>query len=269
MEVRVSIPLSGFYTGVETDFTIEKQMICETCSGSGSQDGHKDTCGQCGGRGMVVQKLQLAPGIFQQVQSQCGACGGQGKVVRNKCKTCGGARVVKGGDTHVLSVEKGILKGTRIVFENEADEGPDFVAGDLFVYLAEDEPKINGEEKQRTDGTFFRRKGKDLFWTEVLSLREAWMGGWSRTLTHLDGHPVKLSRKRGEVVQPQTVQVVKGEGMPIWLPNGEGATGEYGDLLVTFAVILPDRMEKSMYDEFGGLWDKWVKKKGIKGRDEL
>lgn len=268
MEVRVTIPLRDFYNGVETEFTIEKQMICETCSGSGSQDGHKDTCGQCGGRGMVVQKLQLAPGIFQQVQSQCGACGGQGKVVRNKCKTCGGGRVVRGRDTHQLSVERGMPKGTRIQYENEADEGPDFVAGDLLVHLAEEEPRIIDNEAARTDGTFFRRRGKDLLWREVLSLREAWMGGWSRTITHLDGHPVKLSRKRGEAVQPETVEVIKGEGMPIWR-DGEGTTEEFGDLLVSYVVIIPDQMEKAMYDEFGALWDKWVKKKGIKTRDEL
>jgi hypothetical protein len=50
------------------------------------------------------------------------------------------------------------------------------------------------------DGHFFRRKGSDLWWHEVLSLREAWLGGWTRTLTHLDGHRVRLGRAKGETV---------------------------------------------------------------------
>ena len=68
MEVRVHIPLRDFYNGHDHEFSIEKQQICEECEGTGSADGEVDTCSQCGGRGMVVQKHMLAPGIFQQVQ---------------------------------------------------------------------------------------------------------------------------------------------------------------------------------------------------------
>ena len=66
---------------------------------------------------------------------------------------------------------------------------------------------------------------KDLFWREVLSLREAWMGDWTRNITHLDGHVVQLSRKRGEVVQPNQVEVVPDEGMPVWHQHLENSYG--------------------------------------------
>jgi DnaJ-related protein SCJ1 len=158
----------------------------------------------------------------------------------------------------------------RITYENEADESPDFVAGDLIVHLIETDPVQGQQDHERTDGTFFRRRGKDLFWREVLSLREAWMGDWTRNITHLDGHIVQLSRKRGEVVQPQSVEIIKDEGMPIWHQQLENnAEPQFGSLHVEYVVILPDQMEKGMEKDFHGVWEKWRKKKGKVLDEEL
>lgn len=265
MEVTISLPLKDFYNGIETEFTIEKQMICDTCEGTGSRDGQRDTCSTCGGRGVVLQKAQLAPGIFQQIQTSCPKCGGQGSMIKHPCKVCGGNKVVRQQETHKLEVDRGMPKGMRLNYENEADESPDYVAGDLLVTLKEKEPKRSQEEDYRTDGTFFRRRGNDLFWREVLSLREAWMGDWTRNITHLDGHIVQLSRKRGQVIQPGAVETVKDEGMPIWHQDAEKrANGlSFGSLMVEYLVVLPDQMEKAMEKDFWTTWDKWKKKNGI------
>lgn len=259
MEVRIQVSLKDFYTGAEHEFKIEKQVICHKCEGSGSEDGKRDKCAKCSGHGVVIQKQMLAPGIFQQMQMQCDACGGHGETVRHKCKTCGGARVVKSEETYDLSLEKGMPNGATVMYENEADESPDWEAGSLLVHVVASDPQIAAEEKDRTDGTFFRRKGEHLFWREVLSLREAWMGDWTRNLTHLDGHVVQLSRKRGEVVQPGHVEVVPGEGMPVWKDESEA----YGALHVEYVVVLPDQMESGMEKEFWGTWEKWRKKIGV------
>lgn len=210
----------------------------------------------------------LAPGIFQQVQSQCGSCGGKGKAVRNPCKVCQGQRVIKEQETLMLHLERGFPDGGRVTYENEADESPDWEAGDLFLDVHMEAPSMNAGSEDpldKTDGTFFRRRGKDLFWREVLSLREAWMGDWTRNITHLDGHVVQLSRKRGEVVQPGLVEAVENEGMPIWREGHVPGEGEqtFGTLHVEYLVVLPDQMESGMEKEFWGVWDKWRKKKGV------
>ena len=264
MEVRVSVPLRDFYNGHEHEFSIEKQQICEECEGSGSADGAVDTCGQCGGRGVVVQKHMLAPGIFQQMQMQCDKCGGKGKTIKHRCKVCDGARVVKKTVSHTLVVEKGMPKGAHVTYENEADESPDWEAGDLVVHIGEKEAAF--EPDIRTDGTFFRRKGRDLFWKEVLSLREAWMGDWTRNLTHLDGHTVRLGRKRGQVVQPGQVEIVQGQGMPVWMQEQEEARmgeEEFGVLVVEYTVVLPDKVVMSMEMDFWGVWVMWRRKFGV------
>ncbi|GAB7360496.1 hypothetical protein MBLNU230_g8447t1 [Neophaeotheca triangularis] len=259
-EVRITLPLRDFYTGAEHEFSLDKQAICEKCEGSGSEDGQREKCQRCNGQGAILQKHMLAPGIFQQMQMACDVCGGKGSTVKHKCKACKGERVVRKEEPFTLSVEKGMPDGARVQYENEGDESPDYVAGDLIVNVVEQEPKMPGDESERTDGTFFRRRGKDLFWREALSLREAWMGGWTRNLTHLDGHVVRLARGRGEVVQPGAVEVVEGEGMPIWR-HEDGP--EYGSLHVEYVVVLPDQMDKGMEGEFWEVWEKWRKKNGV------
>lgn len=272
MDVRLNVPLSHFYTGHDTEFSIEKQGICEECDGSGSADGQVETCSKCGGRGAVVQKHMLAPGIFQQVQMQCDQCGGQGKSIKHKCKVCGGSKVVRRQTTLTATIEKGMPKGSRIIFESEADEHPDYVAGNLNVHVHELDPQLNDQDPLRNDGTFFRRKERDLYWKEVISLREAWMGDWTRNITHLDGHIVQLSRKRGEVIQPNQVETVTGEGLPTY---HEGHThehdtdaDEFGKLYVEYVVVLPDQMESGMEKEFHALWEKWRKKLGVDLRED-
>ncbi|KAJ4346572.1 DnaJ- protein scj1 [Didymosphaeria variabile] len=263
MELRVAVPLRDFYNGRVTEFEVEKQAICSACEGTGSEDGHVETCDACGGRGARIQRQQLAPGLFQQMQVQCDKCNGKGKTIAHPCPVCGGSRVVREPEKHELHIEKGMPLNVRITYENEADESPDWVAGDLIVHLAETDPQYGQQDHERTDGTFFRRRGKDLFWREVLSLREAWMGDWTRNITHLDGHIVQLSRKRGEVVQPNQIEVIADEGMPVWHQELENNAGEvYGSLHVEYVVVLPDQMEKGMEKDFWGVWEKYRKKSG-------
>lgn len=283
MEVHVSVPLRDFYTGREHEFSVEKQQVCEECEGSGAAGGNTaavETCGVCGGAGRVVQKQMLAPGIYQQVQMQCERCGGRGKQITRPCKVCGGSRVVRKKSSYTLYVERGMPRGGKVVYENEGDESPDWEAGDLVVVVQEQEARLGEADEERVDGAFFRRKGRELFWKEVLSLREAWMGGWSRNLTHLDGHVVRLGRERGQVVQPGMVEVIKEEGMPTWVSEREEYEEDAGRLNVEYVVVLPDRMEKPMKKEFWALWEKWRRKNGVdlekdsgrpaaKDRDEL
>ncbi|PYH45828.1 putative DnaJ domain protein [Aspergillus saccharolyticus JOP 1030-1] len=264
MELKVGLPLRDFYNGREVSFGVEKQQICDACEGTGSADREVVTCDKCAGRGVVIQKHQLAPGMFQQVQMHCDKCGGQGKTVKKPCPMCAGQRVVRKEVETFASIEPGMGKGTRIVFENEADESPDWIAGDLVLILEEREPELVPEGH---DGTFFRRKGRDLFWKEALSLREAWMGEWTRNITHLDGHVVQVGRQRGQVVQPLAVETVKGEGMPYYaeghLHESADEDEAPGDLYIEYTVILPDEMESGMEKDFFALWEKWRKKNGV------
>lgn len=264
VEVKVEISLRDFYNGATTEFQWNRQHICEACEGTGSKDREVDHCSTCGGHGVRIVKQQLAPGMFQQMQMRCDACGGRGKTIRNVCGTCQGQRVEKKPTTVTLKIDPGAKRDSRVTYENEADESPDWVAGDLIVQLGEKAPSQE-DNPDHVDGIFFRRKGDDLYWTELLSLREAWMGSWTRNLTHLDAHVVRLGRERGQVVQSGHVETVVGEGMPRWHEDGDSVyhKHEYGNLYVTYEVVLPDQMESGMEKDFWALWEKWRGKNGV------
>ncbi|KAK4162662.1 hypothetical protein QBC43DRAFT_379849 [Cladorrhinum sp. PSN259] len=265
VEVKVGIALRDFYNGRTTEFQWEKQQICDDCEGTGAADGVVHKCHSCNGHGSKMVRHQIAPGMITQVQMQCDVCGGRGKTIKHRCKVCGGERVVRKATPVSLKVGRGMADGARIVYENEADESPDWAAGDLHVTIVEKEPSLEEDNPDKVDGVFFRRKGDDLHWKEVLSVREAWMGDWTRNLTHLDGHIVRLGRKRGEVVQPGHVETVAGEGMPKYHEDGDSVyhTTEFGNLYVEYVVVLPDQMESGMEKELWALFQKWRAKKGV------
>ena len=265
VEVRVEIALRDFYNGQTTEFQWDKQQICENCDGTGSADKQTAKCPSCEGHGVKIVRHQLAPGMFQQMQMQCDQCGGTGVHIKHKCPVCQGHRVLRKPTTVSLTVQRGMARESRLVYENEADASPDYVAGDLLVTLVEKEPGLEHDNPDHVDGVFFRRKGDDLYWREILSLREAWMGDWTRNLTHLDGHVVPLGRARGEVVQPGHVETVIGEGMPKWHEDGDSVyhKTEFGNLFVEYVVILPDQMGAPMEKDFWSVWQKWRGKQGV------
>lgn len=65
-----------------------------------------------------------------------------------------------------------------------------------------------------------------------ISLEEALLG-YDKTINHLDGHSVRLRSNTNEIVQPFSVKIIRGEGMPI------RGTGEFGDLHVKMIVTFP------------------------------
>lgn len=60
--------------------------------------------------------------------------------------------------------------------------------------------------------------------------------GFTRTIEHLDGHSVKVQRV--EVTQPEFVDEIVGEGMPIVDEDGD-PTGRRGSLFIKYTVKLP------------------------------
>ena len=59
----------------------------------------------------------------------------------------------------------------------------------------------------------FQVRNLDLFANVTITLSEA-LTGFSRTiLTHLDGRHIHVTQKRGQVIRPGQVDVIRGEGM--------------------------------------------------------
>lgn len=66
--------------------------------------------------------------------------------------------------------------------------------------------------------------------------------GFTKTIDHLDGHKVVI--KRVSVTQPDYVEEIKNEGMPIVDENGL-STGRSGSLFIRIFVKLPSTIPHS------------------------
>jgi len=225
VQLDLYVSLKDLYLGSVIEIELSKQIVCDRCRGSGAKS-HEDIkeCKKCKGKGIVITRHQLGPGFVQQMQSECPKCGGKGKMVKKKCPTCRGRKVIHGTDDIQIDIEKGMPDGHRITFPRAGDQSTDIdtTPGDV-VYT------VRTESHKR-----FSRRGNDLYMTQPITLAQA-ISGFEVTFAHLDGHEVTL--KRDKVTQPNYVLRVKGEGMPMFEQYSE-----LGDLYVTFTVIIPTKL---------------------------
>uniref|UniRef100_A0A060TFG4 ARAD1D15180p n=1 Tax=Blastobotrys adeninivorans TaxID=409370 RepID=A0A060TFG4_BLAAD len=245
VQTTLECDLKTMYEGGTIDFSLNLQGVCDECDGTGSADGKEHTCDVCGGQGIRIVRHQLAPGMFQQIQTPCDKCGGKGKVISHPCKVCGGAKVVREERQYHVYVEPGSAQKFEHRIPGEADMSPDWETGDLLVHVVE----------ARRGNMGYRRKGRNLFRTEVLSMKEALKGGWSRSIPFIDGSSkVNLTRNSGVPVSNGEVERIKGWGMP---PEPEhdhehdhhhSKHDKYGDLYIDY-VVIPAGGKKDLHDE--------------------
>merc|ERR1712146_489639 len=121
-----------------------------------------------------------------------------------------------------VNVKPGWKAGTKITFNNKGDEYPGTEPADVVFVI----------EERRHDT--FKRGGSssnDLIYRHRCSLGDA-LTGFTISLTTLDNRT--LSVPVTEIVNPQYVKVVRGEGMPI-----SKRAGQRGDLRIEFDIHFP------------------------------
>ena len=123
-----------------------------------------------------------------------------------------------------LYIPPGAREGDRIVLAGEADQKPDQVPGDVVFVLTEKEHET------------FRRAGADLCADIRITLAEALTGFEKVVLTHLDGRGISIRapQKRGEILRPEQVLKVMGEGMPVKRSDAKG------DLYLVVKIDFPE-----------------------------
>ena len=224
---QLRVTLKDMYCGKTKKLNINRKVLCAPCSGTGSMNpGSKTTCAECHGRGSVVQLRQLGPGFVQQVQVMCDSCGGKGKSIprKDQCTSCRASGRKSQKDMIEVVIDKGMNDGQRLTFHGMADEEPGKTTGDVVIIL--DEHEAPGYE--------FKRKGMDLITQMEITLSEA-LTGFKRPLRHLDDRTLTIVSRHGQVVEPDSVQVVDAEGMPQYRdPYAKGR------LFIIFKVKFPD-----------------------------
>lgn len=99
--------------------------------------------------------------MFAQSQVTCNECGGRGTQIVKKCPHCGGQKVVDHTASYTLEITPGTPEGHEVVFEGEADESPDYEAGDVILRV-----------RSRKEKGGWRRKESSLYWRETIGVDE-------------------------------------------------------------------------------------------------
>ncbi|RNF11732.1 heat shock protein DnaJ [Trypanosoma rangeli] len=235
-ELLLQVPLEDVYSGAAHTVKLAKSKICRACRGTGARSKeHLLRCPHCNGEGRILRRVQFVPGFVQQMEHPCPHCSGGGVIISEKCTTCKGVKTVRSTSAISIDIERGTPDGHVLTYELEADQQPNQVPGDVvFTVVTASHPR-------------FIRSDNDLTVTVVLTLKEALLG-FSKRLTHLDGHLVEL--KESGITQHGERRKIAGEGMP-----KHHVPSERGDLHVIYEVGLPSLLtaaqEEALRRAFG------------------
>jgi molecular chaperone DnaJ len=156
----VELDLEEAVFGIEKKIDVPTLVACETCDGSGSEDGKVSTCATCRGHGRV----RMQNGIFS-VQQTCPHCAGTGKTVANPCASCHGEGRVNDERSLEVKIPAGVDNGDRIRLNGQGEAGPaGTVPGDLYV------------EVRVREHAIFTRDGDDLYCEVPIRFAQAALG---------------------------------------------------------------------------------------------
>jgi DnaJ family protein A protein 2 len=227
----IPVTLEELYNGTVKKIRVTRTRICKACEGVGAtkKDAVK-TCSECDGHGMVTEVRQMGPGFVSQVRRPCSQCGGEGKSIDSKylCKTCGGKKVVSEQKVLEVHIDKGMRNNQKIVFENEADERPGVIAGDI-IFVLQEKPH-----------PLFKRDETNLTYEKKINLTEA-LTGVEFIIEHLDKRKLLIKSKLGEVIRPGQIKQISNEGMPTYKNPFEK-----GKLFIKFDVEFPKRIPQDV-----------------------
>lgn len=218
---QLKVTLKELYCGSTRKMALHKNVICAACEGIGGKPGSVEKCDTCNGVGMEIKMRQIGPGMVQQIQQPCRRCNQTGECIKEKdrCKVCGGKKVVKERKIIECEITPGMKDGEKVVFEGDGDQAPDIEPGDIIIVLDEQEHEI------------FKRKGKDLVMEMHISLADA-LCGFKRNIETVDGRTLLIQTDPGDVLDPSQLKSIDGEGMP-------NKYNSKGVLIIKFTVNFP------------------------------
>ena len=206
--------------GTEKTISIPKLDICDSCKGSGCQEGtSSETCSHCHGTGQFIQ----SQGFFK-VKTTCPYCKGQGSIIPNPCRKCRGAGRVEITRQVQVKIPAGVDVGSklRLTGEGEASPSPEGTAGDLYVV-------INVKPHK-----FFQRDNMDIICAIDISFIQAALGDEITIPTLVGEEKFKIPKgtQYGDVFR------LRGEGI------ASLRTGRRGDQIIKVIIKTPTKLNQ-------------------------
>jgi molecular chaperone DnaJ len=207
----MTVPFRDAIFGNEYEISVNREIRCKSCGGTG---GEKTTCPTCGGSGVTQQRN----GFFNMATA-CRDCKGTGeKIIKpcHKCKTTGRTKVT---EKLKIKIPAGVDKNSKIRIAGKGNEGsPGYPNGDLYIIT------------NVTDHPIYKRKGHNIYIDVEISMFEAALGSKINVPTPYG--EVTLNIPAG--TQPGQKFRLKKKGVP-HLKN----KNLIGDLYVVTKVVIP------------------------------
>jgi molecular chaperone DnaJ len=215
LRYNLRVSLEEAYQGVQKTINVPTSVACDTCRGTGAEGGAEPvTCPTCSGMGTV----RAQQGFFT-VERTCPTCNGMGQIVKNPCRSCGGAGRIETERSLSVNIPAGVETGTRIRLAGEGEAGlRGGPAGDLYIFIELREHPI------------FQRDGVHLFCRVPISITTAALGGEVEVPT-IDGGRSRVKVPAGAQTGKQ--MRLRAKGMPALRGGG------LGDMVLELAVETP------------------------------
>ena len=199
LRIKVKLTLEEIANGVEKKIKVNKQIICNTCDGTGAKDKSSfTTCKTCGGAGAVRRVTNTILGQMQTT-STCPTCNGDGSTITSKCTTCHGDGVTRGEETININIPAGVSEGMQLSMSGKGNAAPrGGVPGDLIILIEE------------TLHESLKREGINIIYDLHVSFVDATLGATIEVPT-IDG---KARIKLDPGTQGGKILRLKGKGVP-------------------------------------------------------
>lgn len=227
LRIKVKLSLEEIAKGVEKKVKVNKQVVCDTCDGSGAKDKSSfNTCSTCNGSGAVRRVTNTILGQMQTT-STCPTCNGEGTQITSKCTVCHGDGLTRGEETISINIPAGVSEGMQLSMSGKGNAAPrGGIPGDLIILIEE----IPHES--------LKREGNNVIYDLHISFIDAAIGA-SVEVPTIDGK-AKIKIESG--TQGGKILRLKGKGVP------EVNSYHKGDQLIYVNIWTPKALSKDEHE---------------------
>lgn len=234
LRIKVKLSLEEIAKGIEKKVKVNKQIICETCVGSGAKDKSSfHTCSTCNGSGAVRRVTNTILGQMQTT-STCPTCNGEGTEITAKCTVCHGEGLTRGEETISINIPAGVSEGMQLSMSGKGNAAPrGGIPGDLIILIEE----LAHET--------LKREGNNIIYDLHISFIDATIGS-SVEVPTIDG---KAKIKIDPGTQGGKILRLKAKGIP------EVNSYHRGDQLIYINIWTPKVLSKDEREMLDSLKD--------------
>ena len=229
IRIKIALTLEEILNGCKKKIKYKRREVCPNCNGSGlTENSKKKTCKTCGGTGTIYSSNG-----FMSMHQTCPTCGGKGHIIENPCSKCNGHGLVVNDFETEITIEKGVVVGTEVIFPNLGNAAPhgNGANGDLHVVIYE---KPNNK---------FERRGIDLYFELQVKVLDA-MLGCEVKLDTIDDKKLTVKIPQG-TCDGDNLRF-KGYGLPLYKSDVRG------NMIAIVKLIMPNKLndkEKELLNE--------------------